>query len=137
MPSFIHDRTLLPRHLSLLKKTKECNPCVRYEMSPMSQVAHQQVTGCFTKSLNPQSPYAKDEDFVSLSPVLLWLADPVFRPTAWQTTNAVASASVSRTCLFVPALRSPRCRSSCASPCAMVENSSAADWPGRIAMRPP
>src|SRR5215471_15850411 len=40
--SFVHNRTFLPRH-SLppsSKKGKKCNPCVRYELSPMSQVGH-------------------------------------------------------------------------------------------------
>lgn len=41
-------------------------------------------------------------------PVKRESAEPVSRPTAWQTTNAVASASVSRTRLLVQALRSPR-----------------------------
>src|SRR5260370_15357651 len=30
--------------LQSLQKSEKCNPCVRYEMSPMSQVAHQIVS---------------------------------------------------------------------------------------------
>src|SRR5215213_9100776 len=35
-------RTLLPRHphLPLLGKSRRCNPCVRYELSPLSRAAH-------------------------------------------------------------------------------------------------
>src|SRR5215831_13380697 len=38
--SFVHNRTFLPRHSlpPLFKKGEKCNPCVRYELSPMSQV---------------------------------------------------------------------------------------------------
>src|SRR5271166_3601845 len=37
--ALFHYRTLLPRHphLPLPKKSEKCNPCVRYEVSPMSQ----------------------------------------------------------------------------------------------------
>ena len=38
-------------------------------------------------------------------------------PTDWQTTNATASASVSRTCLVVSVRRSPRCNISWAISC--------------------
>src|SRR4051794_38439903 len=38
--ALVHHRTLLPRHRHLpLAKSGKCNPCVRYEMSPMSQAA--------------------------------------------------------------------------------------------------
>ena len=37
--TFIHDRTLLPRHHS--PKGKECHPCARYKLSPMCRAAHQ------------------------------------------------------------------------------------------------
>ncbi|MGQ0444496.1 MAG: hypothetical protein ACT4O2_05050, partial [Beijerinckiaceae bacterium] len=41
--AFFHGRTFSPRHphLLLASATKKCNPCVRYEMSPMSRAAHQ------------------------------------------------------------------------------------------------
>src|SRR6516225_6655256 len=44
--SFVHNRTFLPRHSlpPLFKKGKKCNPCLRYELSPMSQVGHQGPT---------------------------------------------------------------------------------------------
>ena len=42
--AFFHNRTRFPRHphLPLAKpaKSEKCNPCVRYEMSPMSRAAH-------------------------------------------------------------------------------------------------
>src|SRR5262249_51403027 len=37
--AFFHYRTLLPRHPHLPPKNGKCNPCVRYEVSPMSQAA--------------------------------------------------------------------------------------------------
>ena len=40
LQTFIHYRTLLPRHHSLPKKGKKCNLCVRYDLLPMSRVAH-------------------------------------------------------------------------------------------------
>src|SRR5713101_2918410 len=43
---FVHHRTLLPRHHSLpQKKEKKCNLCVRYDLSPMSRVAHSRLPG--------------------------------------------------------------------------------------------
>src|ERR1700752_3743834 len=39
-PSF-HHRTRFPRHPHLPQnKSGKCNPCVRYEVSPMSRAAH-------------------------------------------------------------------------------------------------
>ncbi len=39
--AFFHHRTRFPRHPHLPpKKSEKCNPCVRYEMSPMSRAAH-------------------------------------------------------------------------------------------------
>src|SRR5215218_3461925 len=40
--ALVHHRTLLPRHphLPLLGKSRRCNPCVRYELSPLSRAAH-------------------------------------------------------------------------------------------------
>src|SRR5262245_22833336 len=38
--TFFHRRTLLPGHLHLLPKSGKCYPCVRYDLSPMSRVAH-------------------------------------------------------------------------------------------------
>lgn len=38
--AFFHHRTLLPGHLHLPPKTGKCYPCVRYDLSPMSRVAH-------------------------------------------------------------------------------------------------
>src|ERR1700731_1538041 len=39
--SFIHDRTLLPRHpLSSPTKRGKCNLCVRYDLLPMCRVVH-------------------------------------------------------------------------------------------------
>src|SRR4029077_1092361 len=35
---FIHHRTLLPRYRFLPKKRRKCNPCVRYNLSPMCRV---------------------------------------------------------------------------------------------------
>src|SRR5947207_7669183 len=41
LKSFIHDRTLLPRHpLSSPEKERKCNLCVRYDLLPMCRVAH-------------------------------------------------------------------------------------------------
>src|SRR5208282_5420061 len=37
--ALVHDRTLLQRHQHLPPKGEKCYPCVRYEMSPMSQAA--------------------------------------------------------------------------------------------------
>jgi hypothetical protein len=38
--AFFHNRTRFPRHPHLPQnKSGKCNPCVRYEMSPMSQAA--------------------------------------------------------------------------------------------------
>src|SRR5882757_1554879 len=37
---FIHYRTLLPRHHSLPFTRRKCHLCVRYNVLPMSQVAH-------------------------------------------------------------------------------------------------
>src|SRR5437879_6008539 len=38
--AFFHDRTRFPWHPHLPpQKSEKCNPCVRYEMSPMSRVA--------------------------------------------------------------------------------------------------
>src|ERR1700722_15264164 len=54
MQSLIHYRTLLPRHHSLPKKGEKCNPCVRYDLLPMSQVGQSDILntlhrncGCF------------------------------------------------------------------------------------------
>ncbi len=38
--SFLHNRTLFPRHQHLLPNGKKCYLCVRYDSSPMSRVAH-------------------------------------------------------------------------------------------------
>src|SRR5260370_19341445 len=39
--TFFHNRTRFPRHPHLpLEKSEKCNPCVRYEMSPMSRPSH-------------------------------------------------------------------------------------------------
>ena len=57
-----------------------------------------------------------------------------FSPTALPTTNAMASASVSLTTLVVVVRRSALCNISCASSWTSVENSSAFDWPGRMAI---
>ena len=39
--AFFHHRTRFPRHPHLPPaKSEKCNPCVRYEMSPMSRAAH-------------------------------------------------------------------------------------------------
>lgn len=54
---------------------------------------------------------------------------PLSRPLALQTTDATASASVSRMRFDVLLRRSSRCIISCATSCARVENSSAGDWP--------
>ncbi len=35
--AFFHHRTRFPRHPHLPPKGEKCYPCVRYEMSPMSQ----------------------------------------------------------------------------------------------------
>src|ERR1700730_7878921 len=40
LQSFVHYRTLLPRHHSLPKKREKCNLCVRYDLLPMCRVAH-------------------------------------------------------------------------------------------------
>src|ERR1700731_2595014 len=40
LQSFIHYRTLLPRHHSLPSKGRKCHLCVRYNVLPMSQVVH-------------------------------------------------------------------------------------------------
>ena len=56
---------------------------------------------------------------------------------AWQTTNATASASVSRLRFEVLLRRSSRCIISCASSCASVANSSAGDCPGSSVILPP
>jgi hypothetical protein len=40
LQSFIHYRTLLPRHKSLPVTGRKCHPCVRYNVLPMSQAAH-------------------------------------------------------------------------------------------------
>ena len=39
LQSFIHDRTLLPRHHSLSSTGRKCHLCVRYNVLPMSQAA--------------------------------------------------------------------------------------------------
>jgi hypothetical protein len=38
--ALVHDRTLLPGHQHLPPKSEKCYPCVRYDLSPMSQAAH-------------------------------------------------------------------------------------------------
>src|SRR5512135_3703720 len=38
--ALFHDRTRFPRHQHLPPKSEKCYPCVRYEVSPMSQAAH-------------------------------------------------------------------------------------------------
>jgi hypothetical protein len=38
--AFLHHRTRFPRHPHLPPKGEKCYPCVRYEVSPMSQAAH-------------------------------------------------------------------------------------------------
>src|SRR5437764_11462231 len=38
--AFFHNRTRSPGHRHLPPKSGKCHPCVRYEMSPMSRVAH-------------------------------------------------------------------------------------------------
>src|SRR6266536_3210197 len=38
--AFLHHRTRFPRHQHLPPKGEKCYPCVRYEVSPMSRVAH-------------------------------------------------------------------------------------------------
>src|ERR1700721_1290591 len=44
--SFIHDRTLLPRHpLSSPTKRGKCNLCVRYDLLPMCRVVHSCLRG--------------------------------------------------------------------------------------------
>ena len=39
LQSFVHHRTLLPRHHSLPIEERKCYPCVRYVLSPMCQAA--------------------------------------------------------------------------------------------------
>jgi hypothetical protein len=65
------------------------------------------------------------------------LAVPASRPTAWQTTNATASASVSRTRFVVPARRSVRLRRSWAISCTSVATASAGGRPGSSSTLPP
>ena len=36
--TFFHDRTLFPRHQHPLRNGEKCYPCVRYDLSPISQV---------------------------------------------------------------------------------------------------
>src|SRR5580704_2762097 len=43
LQSFVHYRTLLPRHHSLPKKGRKCNLCVRYDLLPMCRVAHKRT----------------------------------------------------------------------------------------------
>ena len=43
--ALFHHRTLLPGHLHLPPKSGKCYPCVRYDLSPMSRVAHPQTAG--------------------------------------------------------------------------------------------
>src|ERR1700730_3616336 len=38
--ALVNDRTLLPRHQHLPPKSEKRYPCVRYDLSPMSQAAH-------------------------------------------------------------------------------------------------
>lgn len=38
--TFLHHRSLSPRHQHLRPKDQKCCPCVRYETSPMSRVGH-------------------------------------------------------------------------------------------------
>src|SRR5262249_23332003 len=38
--AFVHNRTLFPRNPHPPAKSGKCNPCVRYELSPMSRAAH-------------------------------------------------------------------------------------------------
>src|SRR5205823_12999866 len=38
--ALFHHRTRFPRHQHLPPKGEKCYPCVRYEVSPMSQAAH-------------------------------------------------------------------------------------------------
>jgi len=38
--TLIHDRSLSPRHPHLPTKIEKCNPCLRYGLSPISQVGH-------------------------------------------------------------------------------------------------
>jgi serine/threonine protein kinase len=54
LQSFIHDRTLLPRHHFLPITGKKCHPCVRYNVSPMSQVAQSGLAELHC------DPYARD-----------------------------------------------------------------------------
>src|SRR5215472_5374281 len=52
--SFVHNRTFLPRHSlpPLFKKGEKCNPCVRYELSPMSQVGHNNLESSLSPVLD-------------------------------------------------------------------------------------
>jgi len=38
--ALVHHRTLLPRYPRLPRKGERCYPCVRYDLSPISQAAH-------------------------------------------------------------------------------------------------
>src|SRR5215471_10240038 len=52
--TLVHDRTLLPRHQHLPpKKSEKCYPCVRYDLSPMSQAAHNHLAGTEPDSVGP------------------------------------------------------------------------------------
>src|ERR1700730_13454414 len=55
LKSFIHHRTLLPRHHSLPQKGKKCNLCVRYDLLPMCRVAHNTLES-FLRNTTETSP---------------------------------------------------------------------------------
>ena len=38
--TFVHNGAFLPRHQHLPPKCEKCYPCLRYDLSPMSQVGH-------------------------------------------------------------------------------------------------
>src|SRR5215472_3076772 len=50
----VHHRTLLPRHPhTSSQRARKCNPCVRYDLSPICRVAHH---GFFGISTSPRAP---------------------------------------------------------------------------------
>src|SRR3954447_13016000 len=55
--ALFHYRTRFPRHLHLPQnKSGKCNPCVRYELSPMSRVAQNHLSGGLTAACSLLPP---------------------------------------------------------------------------------
>src|SRR6202158_357109 len=92
--SFVHHRTLLPRHPLPPQKGKKCNLCIRYDLLPMCRVAHHSGSSDICKGFPPfahESPRHRIviDHYVTLrqrvTSVATSVADPASRATKLET----------------------------------------------------